>query len=635
MIWNTPQNTTVYVNEGENFAYFLDFSHDTNPVLISGNLPDGLTYDANQVQISGAPQFVDETTAFPLTFRLTDGVSVSDLAINIIVVNSEPVWMTQSILGSFKQNNFIDFQFVIFSPTSSEKNIIYDLKSGIIPDGLTLTSTGNLTGLLTSQTGIYEFTLSTDVGIEKTFSIEVSETTSSDPYFTTLEGWVGNIFKDQFFSFQFEVSDQTNSTFSVDQSELPDGLNLTPNGFLSGVPSSDEIGNIFFDITIDGISTKTFYVRQNILIEDSDITIQTEKYDYTVLEDEPSSIAFTAISNGNVHIFSISDGILPDGLSLQQYTGLIQGRVNKGSTGLFNVIINVSNNIGGETQFNVSINVLENNNYTDNKIGVMISGDAAFNVYNVYTGYNIPYEKLYRPSDKNFGLTKTKNINYIRYVSDTKEEVIEKLKGRLSSFGKPFKFKTVPVQDSNGIQVCECVLLMMKDDNTDGRNFNGTKLSSLDILNEDIDSPNLNCYNWQSDFYKVESDTFEIINHDFYTGKKLYFKNQNIRNPLVNNTPYYAIVVDKDNIKLAETKSLALQSRNIDFNGALNNRKGILHTPHNAIPIAYVKIGEGKNIVPNLTNKFKELFEKMKFSTNFVIYNDELLYHDENSFRRL
>lgn len=636
MNWNTPQNTIIYVNEGESFIYFLDSSGgSSNPVLISGELPAGLVYDSTQEKISGVPQFVKQTTAYPLTFRLSDNSNVNDLAINIVVVNSEPVWITQSNLGSFQQNNFIDLQFEIFSPSSTEDEIIYNIKAGTIPDGLTLTPSGKLSGLLTSQTGNYEFTITTNIGIEKTFSFEVSNTLTNKPYFTTLEGWVGNIIKDQFFSFQFESSEQSNSVYAADQSSLPDGLSLSSNGLLSGVPSSDEIKNVSFDVTIDGDVTKTFYVRQNILIQDSDIEIQTESYNYTIIEDEPSSIMFAPASNGNVHIFTIVDGDLPDGLELQTYTGLITGKVSKGTTGSFNVTIEVTNNIGGNKEFDVSVIVLENTSYTENKIGVMISGDSAFNVRKVYTGYNIPYNKLYRPSDKNFGLTKTTNINYIRYIRDTKQEVIDKLKNRISSFGQPYKFKTVPVQDSNGKQICDCILLMMTDDNKNGRNFNGKKMSSLDILNEDIDSPNLNCYNWQSDFYTVRSETFEITDHDFYTGKKLYFKNQNIRNPLLNNTPYYAVVIDNNNIKIAETRSLAIQKRSIDLNGSLNNRKGILHTSHNAIPIAYVDIGEGKNIIPNLTSQYQDLFENMKFSTNFVIYNDGLLYHDEDVYRRL
>lgn len=138
--------------------------------VVSNTLPAGLTFNTTSGVISGTPT---GTTAGGITVRATDtGGNFVDRAFTI-ANNAAPVWVTTSPLASSPWNTAYSVQLA----TTDDSGVapVYSLVSGSLPTGITLNSTGLISGTTTVSGTFTPTVRATDANggfTDRTFSIE-------------------------------------------------------------------------------------------------------------------------------------------------------------------------------------------------------------------------------------------------------------------------------------------------------------------------------------------------------------------------------------------------------------------------------------------------------------------------------
>lgn len=624
--WVTPSGSVGNVVEGSSFSFFFTFDMVPfgNLILTSGSLPEGLTFDPINASIIGTVGLVNETTVYPFTLRLQNELGVRDRSFSITVSNVTPTWITPEEIVQDNGQNFrpkmlIEKQLEIFNPKNNSEDV-FKLIGGNLPEEFTLRQDGKLVGFI-PKAGSYFFTVSV-AGITKTFHLTViNDGENRPPFWSTINGFIGDANSGTEFLFNFKGADADldTLTFSLHPDDtLPIGLNFTSSSIVGNI-SPNEIGNKFFRMIIsDGKEsvTRTFFIRANLGNKtDVDFGISvspflTEDGNNVLVQDEVSYFKISAFQQiGSWIRHELFSGSLPVGMSLDITNGNIMGFSVE--TGTYSFTIRSFNDLGLETYQNFSVHIKPRLDYHPNKVCAIVTGYERQNLNNLYISDRIPYDMIYRAGDRNFGTTLSNEVLIHKYVNATKETVSGILQNRIGSEAIPIKFKHVPVQNSSGQVICECVLLVFKDSARTGletfvSNSNTIQITSLDLLREkmtdSLAAPLVSFANWQSEYYMpiIETDTFQIPNHDMYTGKVVYFVNQDVPSPFLNSTIYYAIVIDKNHIRLSNSKAEALSGNYIQFNVNEVSRRGSLHTPHTAIPFVYCNTGFGERVAASL-----------------------------------
>jgi len=147
--------------------------------LASGSsLPSGITLNSSTGVISGTTPDVLSDTTYTFTINASDGVNTVVPRTFNFTVNAAPVWSTDSgSLGTFSTS--VNVQL---SATDAD-SLIYSLASGSLPTGITLSSSGLLSGTLT-RPGLdttYSFSVTASDGVNsvsRSFSMIILANTS-------------------------------------------------------------------------------------------------------------------------------------------------------------------------------------------------------------------------------------------------------------------------------------------------------------------------------------------------------------------------------------------------------------------------------------------------------------------------
>lgn len=237
---------------GQTYSTQLLTSGEQTPInfsLISGLLPPGLSLSSTGL-ISGTPT---GSGNYSFTIRTSDSCSTG--AQNVqrtfsINVNCPALAITTSPLSSGTVGQAYSFSI---QTSGGQAPITFSLASGSLPPGLSLSSTGVISGTPTSS-GTYIFTIramdSCTTGaqsIQGNFSVTVNPApcpvlSIASPS-TLSTGTVG-----QGYSYQLHTSGgQASVTFHIVSGSLPPGLNLNLSGLISGTPTSS--GNYSFRVS--------------------------------------------------------------------------------------------------------------------------------------------------------------------------------------------------------------------------------------------------------------------------------------------------------------------------------------------------------------------------------------------------
>lgn len=647
-VWSTPTGSLGTVEENTHIVYFLSYVMTPNGNLsfLSGELPNGLTLDTFYGTISGKPSNINTTKDFNFTLRLSNEDGISDRNFSIKITSSYPYWISNSIilenippLEVYREERFFETFFEINDPGAT--SITYDLISGQIPNRLTLEPTGRLSGFITKEAGTYDFRLRAtgSVVIEKDFQLVILDGSDNrPPFWSSLPGWIGNLEGNVPFSFDLSGgdSDADSLTFTLHPDDtLPNGLTLNSDGLISGTYVSDAVANFLFRVIISDTHREVirrFLIRANFTLLDQDIYIiqppnTTLPANLGTLEiDEDSYFNIQAVSSTAKWIrFELSSGSMPQGLSINLVNGNIEGTVASNCpAGVYVFTIRAYNNFLLEDTMDFSITISPRPIFRKDRVSTIVTGHDRVKFNEFFYNYNIIYNKIFRPDDKNFGITLTNELIIKKYANVEPNNLYNSLEKRIRSVLTPTRFITTPVVNSRMGVICDAVVCLFSDSKQESLSTfvqpqtgltvkNASVQTIRGILETEFSSPANAFEKWDSNYYEtnLNKDSFTVKDHDLYLGKEVMFKNQDIPSPFLNDVIYYAIPLNKNEFRLANTLAGAANNSYVRFNINDIDRPGLLYTYHLAIPIVYAKKGEGQAIVEKLNKEFSTRFYKL------------------------
>lgn len=146
--------------------------------------------------------------------------------------------------------------------------ITWKVVRGRLPEGLSLSESGAITGT-PEKAGKSEFTVQAHNAAgnskSKQFSITVENAAAVAPVITT--NYFGNGTVGESYSRTLTADAQTAVTWSIAAGSLPEGLNMTADGVISGVPTV--AGNSAFTVTVTDANGLKASQNFNITIEDA------------------------------------------------------------------------------------------------------------------------------------------------------------------------------------------------------------------------------------------------------------------------------------------------------------------------------------------------------------------------------
>jgi len=314
--------------------------------ITDGSLPDGLTLDPSTGDITGTP-----TSGGTATFALvaTDGVGGTGTHDEAIVVIDSPTITSDPLPGGEVG--------VAYDQTPSADGgsgaLTWSVADGTLPDGLTLDpSTGEITGTPTTA-GTSTFTLVATDGAGGAATQGESVTVAASP---SIGGPLlpGSAVGDPFSAGMSASGGTGTLTWSLAEGALPPGLSLDPTtGVISGTPG--EVGSWSFTLEVTdgagGSATKDAHIETVPTLTISSDPAPGGEVDaaYDVV---PQADHITGTAT-----WSVADGTLPDGLTLDPSTGEITGTPTTPGTSTFT--LQVSDQSGWTATQDESVTVID------------------------------------------------------------------------------------------------------------------------------------------------------------------------------------------------------------------------------------------------------------------------------------
>ncbi len=158
-LWTTAAGFVTTATENVGFSRTISATGtNVSYKIISGDLPPGLRFNTSTGVISGVPSLVWQTTQYEFTARAQNQNGVSDRTFRIDVRGATPpaivTFGPRFAIGPSGENyivngQIVDFQFTAVTDVMPEgKSVFFYIKDedGVLPPGLTLTSSGRLYG---------------------------------------------------------------------------------------------------------------------------------------------------------------------------------------------------------------------------------------------------------------------------------------------------------------------------------------------------------------------------------------------------------------------------------------------------------------------------------------------------------
>ena len=251
---------------------------------------------------------------------------------------ARPIWETGFNLGTFYSGIPINIQLIAV-PVSPATSITYSLVSGNLPNGLTVTTDGYIRGTIVNPNTNTVFDTNILVKAEdnlgnnstKTFLLSFNYTLTQ-PTWNTQAGTLGVYPSLIATAIQLSATPTlpaVSVTYKLISGTLPNGLTLSEDGLISGIPSivpddsistfvirvTDNYANIrdrTFSMTITGTAIPELLTPQGTIFN----TLDSTWIQYQILYTNPIST--------NPYRLRIIQGFLPPGLEMNSY-GVIRG----------------------------------------------------------------------------------------------------------------------------------------------------------------------------------------------------------------------------------------------------------------------------------------------------------------------
>jgi hypothetical protein len=486
-VWTTTSGKLATINEQVSYSLQLEANDPVNLgdstaitySLIAGRLPSGMSLTSAGL-LTGIPAEIEKRTLYTFVVRATAGSAITDRTFSLDVEGQDaPTFTTAS--GQLQLDDStrvglywaLDGESVSFQlaatdiDTRAGGSLTYSISSGILPPGLTLSSTGLLSGIVKLTDDYFEdstrqiamtfdlvvrvsdgtsvttqnnsiFVYSADywrvnnpnITIDMTeingAPITMDLTSQRRPVFLT-DPALGTFRHENRVVIKIDIEDldSTGSAFvyTIQSGSLPTGLAIDPAsgeiyGYLprQGVVEADYSFTIRATRTIEaGVVVYTDQVFTMKVIGDLDIGISftTPSIVGTLTADIPSLLSITAVSDepNRVLSYSITAGALPSGITLTEQGNLV-GTIDPSdftdSTRSFSFTVTVSDQYqtsAATKEFTLNIYLP----YTTLELGDLRGHATSFIDQNIF--YNMAQdpninspELIYRQDDPNFGM---------------------------------------------------------------------------------------------------------------------------------------------------------------------------------------------------------------------------------------
>jgi len=290
----------------------------------NGSLPSGLSLDANTGTISGTPA---TGQSLQFTLEVSDGDTPAQTAQKMFSINiRDEFFMTTETLP----NTRIGWAYTAtINAALGTLPYTYSLSKGTLPAGLTFSSTAltaTITGIPT-EAGQFTFTVEVrDSSLPgQTVSKEFTLNVYSLITFTTTG--LPNALKGETYDQRIHVvGGLPPYTWSIASGELPAGLSLnSATGEITGIPSWEPGLSAEFTLQVTDTAQPaapaekqfTIYVIEPLEVATETIPEASQRRYYEVMISGQGGLSPLT--------WSISDGVLPGGLSLDAASGTISG----------------------------------------------------------------------------------------------------------------------------------------------------------------------------------------------------------------------------------------------------------------------------------------------------------------------
>ena len=163
-VWKTTAGSLGKINELENFSFQLEAEDADSTALtyskIAGTLPPGIELTATGV-LQGVPSEVATRSLYNFVVRASDGANVADRTFSLQVKGADdPVFTTASgqldLSDSTRGSNmwvldgsYMEYQILATdTDTAAGQTLVYDIASGSLPPGITMSTAGLISGTL-------------------------------------------------------------------------------------------------------------------------------------------------------------------------------------------------------------------------------------------------------------------------------------------------------------------------------------------------------------------------------------------------------------------------------------------------------------------------------------------------------
>nr|WP_246318565.1 putative Ig domain-containing protein [Leifsonia psychrotolerans] len=327
----------------QNFSYTFVATGAPLPTytLKAGStLPSGVSLSSAGV-LSGVPS---AGGTFSYTVVATNNGSSVESGPHGLSVQMHPVFAfgnTPPANGSIN-TALASYQFT----TGAVPAATYNLASGSLPSGVTISTTGLLSGTPTTG-GTFRYVVrAANGGIQDGYSSEYTLTIVSGPAFANQSPATSTRISVAYAPYTFTAGGTPVPTFAVTaESQLPDGMSLSPFGVLSGTPT--ETGDFSYTVVAsNGYGADAVSLPKTLQVNSIPALVDSTPPNSGRVGTASDSYAFTA-TGFPAPIFAVSSGVLPAGLTLDAASGLLSGTPTAG--GEFTFRVRASNSAGGAT----------------------------------------------------------------------------------------------------------------------------------------------------------------------------------------------------------------------------------------------------------------------------------------------
>jgi hypothetical protein len=302
--------------------------------LASGSLPAGVSLSSSGL-ISGTPSATAGGRHL-VTLKATNGVSPEATQSFTLSVNQAPA-ITSGDGATFTVGQAGTYQVV----ASGFPAPTFSVASGSLPDGVTLSAAGLLSGTPAAGSGgIYRFAVQAANGVgngaTQAFTLTVNQglaiTSANQAIFTV--GQAG--------SFTVTATGNPVPVFSLASGALPSGLSLTGGGALSGTPAAGTGGTYSLVLRaangIGGEVTQPF----TLTVRQAPAFTSAAQASFTIGKSGSQALTATGYP---APVFSVHSGTLPNGIALTA-DGKLQGVALPGSLGSYAIQVRAENAAG-------------------------------------------------------------------------------------------------------------------------------------------------------------------------------------------------------------------------------------------------------------------------------------------------